>query len=242
MFNIKIPDNEKKQQEVITEWSVGELGLMPDDEIHFHFELYDNDPLSGPKKEVSSTFIARIPSLNDLFTSFEDSENEIIEDAEKELSSIIKLKDKIKEARLDLLKTDVPSWEQQQKTKDSLREIENQIANFQKLNEKLSVLNKQNEKNDLFSEGITEKFRDLQKLVEEIFPPDIFQDMDAMRNALEELNVDEMISALEDISNNLNNVEQELDRFLDIFQRIKAEQKVDEIRKRVEQLVQNQDN
>ena len=242
MFNIKIPDNEKNQQEVMTEWSVGELGLMPDDEIHFHFELYDNDPLSGPKKEVSSTFIARIPSLNDLFTSFEDSENEIIADAEKELSSIIKLKDKIKEARLDLLKTDDPSWEQQQKTKESLREIENQIANFQKLNEKLSVLNKQNEKNDLFSEGITEKFRDLQKLVEEIFPPDIFQDMDAMRNALEELNVDEMISALEDISNNLNNVEQELDRFLDIFQRIKAEQKVDEIRKRVEQLVQNQDN
>ena len=151
-------------------------------------------------------------------------------------------KDKIKEARLDLLKTDDPSWEQQQKTKDSLREIENQIANFQKLNEKLSVLNKQNEKNDLFSEGITEKFRDLQKLVEEIFPPDIFQDMDAMRNALEELNVDEMISALEDISNNLNKTEQELDRFLDIFQRIKAEQKVDEIRKRIEQLAKNQDN
>ena len=242
MFNITIPDSEKNQQEVITTWNVGDLGLMPDDEIHFHFELYDNDLLYGPKKEVSNTFIARIPSLNDLFTSFENSENEIMLDAEKELSSIKKLKEKIKESRLDLLKTDNPSWEQQQKTKESLREIENQISNFQKLNEKLNTLNNQSEKHDLFSEGITNKFKDLEKLVNEIFPSEFFQDMNAMKEALEKLNIEEMISALENISNNLGNVEQELDRFLDIFQRIKAEQKVDEIRKRVEQLVKNQDN
>ncbi len=242
MFNILIPDNEKNQQEIITDWNIGELGLMPDDEIHFHFELYDNDPLGGPKKEVSGTFIARIPSLNDLFTSFENSEDEIIKDAEEKLSSIIKLKNKIKEARLDLLKTDDPSWEQQQKTKDSIREIEDQIAEFQKLNEKLNSLNKQSEKHNLFSEGITEKFRDLQKLVKEIFPPEMFEDMEIMKDALDKLDVKDMISILENISNNLNKTEQELDRFLDIFQRIKAEQKVDEIRKRIEQLTKNQDN
>jgi len=242
MFNIPIPDNEKNQQEISTTWSIGNLGLMPDDEIHFHFELYDNDPLLGPKKEVSSTFIARIPSLNDLFASFENSEDEIIMDAEKGLSSLKKIKEKIKQARLDLLKTDDPSWEQQQKTKESLKGIENEISNFQKLNEKLNSLNNQSEKHDLFSEGISNKFKELQKLVEEIFPPEMFQNMDAMKEALEKLDVEEMISALENISNNMDNIEKELDRFLDIFQRIKAEQKVDEIRKRVEQLVKNQDN
>jgi len=242
MFNIAIPDNNKNQQEISKAWNIGELALMPDDEIHFHFELYDNDPLSGPKKEVSSTFIARIPSLNELFTSFENSEDEIIADAEKKLSSIKRLKNKLKEARLDLLKTDEPNWEQQQKTKESLREIENQISNFQKLNKKLNDMNSQNEKHNLFSEGIADKFKDLQKLVQEIFPPEIFKDLDSMKEALDELNVEEMITALEDISNNLNNIEQELDRFLDIFQRIKVEQKVDEIKKRIEQLVKNQDN
>jgi hypothetical protein len=37
-------------------------------------------------------------------------------------------------------------------------------------------------------------------------------------------------------------IEQELDRFLDIFKRVKAEQQVDELRKRIQQLVENQDN
>ena len=44
---------------------------MPEDEVHYHFEVYDNDEVSGPKKSISSTFIARVPSLGDLFTAME---------------------------------------------------------------------------------------------------------------------------------------------------------------------------
>jgi len=242
MFNIDIPSLDKNQQQIINNWEIKDIGLMPEDEIHFHFELYDNDQILGPKKELSSTFIAKIPSLNDLFLSYENQEEEIMSSAKEELSSVIKLKEKINEARLDLLKADKPDWEQQQKTKESLQALENQIDNFQKLNEKLNLLNKQGEKHDLFSSEMMEKFRDLQKLVEEILPSEMFQDLDWMKEALDELEIEEMISALENMSNNLNHIEQELDRFLDIFQRIKAEQKVDEIKKRLEQLVANQDN
>ena len=79
------------------------------------------------------------------------------------------------------MKTDDPSWEQQQKTKETLREIDEQISSFQKLNEKLSALNSQSQKHELFSEAITEKFDDLQKLIEEIFPPEMFDDIDDIR-------------------------------------------------------------
>ena len=55
---------------------------------------------------------------------------------------------------------------------------------------------------------------------------------------------DEDKKPVKDDALNLENiqVENELDRFLDIFKRVKAEQEVDELRKRLEQLVQNQDN
>ena len=39
---------------------------MPEDEVNFHFELYDNDVLNGPKKVISNTLKLRLPSLNDL--------------------------------------------------------------------------------------------------------------------------------------------------------------------------------
>ena len=47
---------------------------------------------------------------------------------------------------------------------------------------------------------------------------------------------------MEELSNNLGEVENELDRYLDIFKRVKAEQKIDELRKRMESIIANQDN
>ena len=45
--------------------------LMPDDEVYYHFELSDNDKVSGPKKTISETFIAKVPSLSDLYEKLE---------------------------------------------------------------------------------------------------------------------------------------------------------------------------
>ena len=68
------------------------------------------------------------------------------------------------------------------------------------------------------------------------------KNLDWMQEALENMDVDEMINALENMSNNMDRMERELDRFLDIFERVKAEQKIDEVRKRLKELVKNQDN
>ena len=67
MLSIKELNNSEKQQQIITNWSVQGLGLMPEDELHFRFELYDNDVVMGPKKQVSDIFIAKVPSLNGYF-------------------------------------------------------------------------------------------------------------------------------------------------------------------------------
>ena len=218
------------------------LGLMPEDELHFRFELYDNDVVMGPKKQVSDIFIAKVPSLNDLFSSYEAKEEDIISEAQKEFELVRKLKSQIEKARLELLKADEPDWEQQQAIKNSLEEAKDQIENFQKLSEKLDQLNNQANKHELFSDNMIAKFRDLQKLIEEIFPPELMKNLDWMQEALENMDIDEMINALENMSNNMDRMERELDRFLDIFERVKAEQKIDEVRKRLKELVKNQDN
>ena len=242
MLSIKELNNSEKQQQIITNWSVQGLGLMPEDELHFRFELYDNDVVMGPKKQVSDIFIAKVPSLNDLFSSYEAKEEDIISEAKKEFELVRKLKSQIEKARLELLKADEPDWEQQQAIKNSLEEAKDQIENFQKLSEKLDQLNNQANKHELFSDNMIAKFRDLQKLIEEIFPPELMKNLDWMQEALENMDIDEMINALENMSNNMDRMERELDRFLDIFERVKAEQKIDEVRKRLKELVKNQDN
>ncbi len=164
MFSIHIEDPNQSRQDINTVWNLVPLGLMPEDEVHFHFELYDNDDISGPKKSISGTFIARLPSLNDLFHSFNESGSEISDAVEIELAEIQKLQKQLKKAELTLLKTDKPNWKDQQALKETLESVQDKLTDYEALSEQLEALNNSGEKHQLFSENLMEKFKDLQKI------------------------------------------------------------------------------
>ena len=51
-----------------------------------------------------------------------------------------------------------------------------------------------------------------------------------------------MLESIKKLANNINSVESELNRFLEIFKKIRTEQIVEEIRTRTKQAVKNQNN
>jgi chromosome segregation ATPase len=56
-----------------------------------------------------------------------------------------------------------------------------------------------------------------------------------------EMDPNKLQDALQSLTDNMERIEQELDRFIDIFERIKAEQKIDELRTRLETLAEQQE-
>ena len=93
---------------------------MPDDEVQFYFELTDNDDVSGPKKTTSKMFIAKVPSLADLYTETEILENNFIEDLKEELDNVNDLKNELKDIELETLKSNELTWEQKQSINNSI--------------------------------------------------------------------------------------------------------------------------
>ena len=59
MFNMEGIHRDSLIQKVNMYWDLTEMMLMPDDEVHFHFELTDNDNISGPKMTISNTLLQR---------------------------------------------------------------------------------------------------------------------------------------------------------------------------------------
>ncbi len=238
-----IPDliPEQLHQKIYTIWNLSDLGLMPEDEVHFHFELYDNDEVSGPKKTLSGTFIARLPSLADLFTAMREKEQNIIEETEIQLEKLNALQEHLEKTDLELLKSEEISWEQQQEIKKILKEASEKIEQLKKLTEAIETLEESGEKHGLFSEDLVVKFQELQNLVNELISEDLLMNMDEVRNALENMDMKDLMSAMDQLSQNMEQIEQELDRFIDILKRIQAEQMTYEITKRLEQLVKEQD-
>lgn len=242
LFTISIDDPRNVSQDIFHSWQLGEFGLMPEDEIHFHFELSDNDEISGPKKTVTEDFIARLPGLAELFLSFEQDETDILNDifeTQEELESIRKNMDQLE---LDILKQDQLTWDQQQDLQKMLEGIREEIQKIEKLNETIDALQEAAEKHDLFSSDLMEKFSRLQQLVDEILSNDLMQNLLELEKSMSEMDINKLQEALASITDNIDQIEQQLDRFIDIFERIKAEQKLDELRTRIESLAEQQEN
>ena len=64
--------------------------------------------------------------------------------------------------------------------------------------------------------------------------------MDDLQKALEDMDMKSLQEALNDLSENMDQIEQDLDRYLEIFKRLQAEQKMDELQNRMQQLFEQQ--
>ncbi|MCH7731568.1 MAG: hypothetical protein IIB44_03505 [Candidatus Marinimicrobia bacterium] len=243
LVNIQtIPElsHEDISQEVYYLWTVEDLNLMPEDEIRFHFELYDNDTVSGPKKAVSHTLITRFPSIADLFARTVEKESEVQTSIEEMIEELESLDQSLESVELDLLKNRELNWEQEQILKKSLEEMREKVKNIQDLQEQVKDIIEQSEKHNLFSDELLEKFRDLNDLLSEIITPELIAAMEQLQSSMEQPSAQDLMDAIRDLQSNTAAMEAQLDRFIEIFKRIQAEQRIDELVARMESLVKRQ--
>jgi len=241
IFPIYISNPKVLSQEIKSVWKLNEYNLMPEDEVHYHFELYDNDKVSGPKKSISSIYIARLPSLGDLFASIEEKEDKMVDDLVIRSKEIDKIQDQLNNLELEMLKSDKIDWAQKQQIEETLSNIQKETEALKDIAESMEAINQAAEKHKLFSEELMQKFSDLRELVNEILDPELMTDLDEIKKALDKMNTKDLMKAMKELSSNLDNVEQQLDRFIDIFKRIKAEQKLNETAQRLDKLVERRE-
>ena len=242
MFVIPELNKDTTQQIINTHWNLSNLMLMPDDEVYYHFELSDNDVVSGPKKTVSETFVAKVPSLSDLYEKLETKEDHISEQINESIEDLISLKDKIDNMELNILKTeDELKWNEQQRVKQIIDQTKTELENMKNISNAIEHLMEQSEKHDLFNPELMGKFKELSSLVREIIPESLLNDLSKTQSALNEMDLGSLQEALESMSNNISEIESELDRYIDIFKRLQAEQKMNELKNRLEKLVQQKD-
>jgi len=240
MFNINGLHTDSLNQKIEMYWDLTDMMLMPDDEVHFHFELTDNDNISGPKKTISNTFIAQVPSLADLYESIDNSEENLIDEIVNGLDELDDIKNQFEATELQMLKSKELDWDEQQSLKNSLEQSKKEIENIEKIAEAITSLTEQVEKHKLFSPGLLEKFKELSELVSEIIPEEMMNNMEDLEMALESMDMEALQDALDELSNNMAQIEEDLDRYLEIFKRFQAEQKLDEIQNRMQNLYEQQ--
>ncbi|MEE9225591.1 MAG: DUF4175 family protein [Bacteroidota bacterium] len=240
--SILLPEGRITNAEIPHLWNFEALRLVPEDVVSYYVEVYDNDRVSGPKAARSETYVVRLPSLDEVFADLERAHEgtaETIEDLLEEAGDLRKdLEDLNREMRADQSKMD---WQQQKKAEELQKRYEELTQKIDDMSRTMSQVMEKMQKNLLLSPETLEKYMELQQLFEQMNSPELAEAFKRLQQAVEQLSPESMKQALRQLRFSEEAFRQSLERTINLFKRIQIELKVDEILKRVESLLQQQE-
>ncbi len=239
---IEIPINKNQiEQEVNYIWNLSSLNLSADDIVTYYMEVFDNDNVSGPKSAKSPSFTVRVPSLNELLTNADKTQNESEQNLSQTLKEAKDLKQKMDNISQELKqdKKDI-SWQEKQK-------VQQAVDQFKKLQDKVNDVGKNLEKmqqnlqqNNLISKETLQKYMELQKLFDQIANDDLKKAMEKLQDILQNMNRKQTQDAMENMKFNEDQFKNSIERTMNLLKKIQIEQKMDELVKRTEQITKDQ--
>ena len=219
--------NNKRYTEIY-DWDLSGYNLFPGDQIRFQIVSKDNNPNSNGITK-SKYYNAIYPSFEDIFNTLEKDEKEIEDLSNNTINQIEELDSVLEDIKLDLLKASDISLENQQKAQESIEKMDDIFTEIEKMEETINQLKEQAEKDNVIDTDLVNKFEQFQELLNTMMTPELLEAMQKMQEALENMDLNQMLEAVENFDYNLDQFENQLDRFIEMFELAIAEQKIDEL-------------
>ncbi len=216
----------KTEGEVGFNWDLEGFNLLPSDYILYHFELADNDRVSGPKVTGTRVYAARLPSIDEIVMQAEMEQEGRVLESEMILRQQQELVDKLEHMTREMRNMDNIDWQKK-------KELENIVNRQQKISEQLDEMARQMkesienmEKNKLLSEQIFKKLTELQKLFSEVATPEMKEAIKKMQEALRQMSPEDLERAMKDFQISQDEMLKRLERSVELLKRMQVQQKM----------------
>jgi hypothetical protein len=222
---IPLAINPNRQIQLTHIWELDDSDLLPEDRVFYHLVAWDNDTVTGPKQSASRQYVLRYPSLYELFE--EIGADEQVSELEELVEEGEKTAEYLEQVRREVLKHEELSWEQKKELEATLgRETERARA-VEELAQQLQEDIDQLAENELASEELLEKLEEIRALMAAVTSPELQEAIQAMKQAMEELNPDQLASAIEEFQQDQAAFQERLDRTLALLKQVQAEQRLE---------------
>lgn len=239
-FNrLRIPiDRTQSSQGFYYQWRIDSLGLKEGETLVYFLEVADNDEVNGHKSTKTGLYFMRVPSKKELKESLEKEALGAEKQIDKSIEQAREIQEQIKEIE-DRLKTKKKmDWQDEKLIQDLLENKDKLSEEIEKLKEQNKALNDKQERFSESSPKIKEKMQKLQSLMDELLDDETRKLYDELKKLLEEKSqMGEVQKMMDQISDKEENLEKELERALELFNRMKFDQKLEAV---VQELAETQ--
>ncbi len=218
-----------------------QMKLQPGDKLEYFFEVWDNDGVNGAKSARTAVKMYKAPSLQELQEQTDKKNQEIKEDLTESIKKAKELQKDLNDLNRKVLEKKQLGWEEKKKIEDLL----NKQKQLEKKIEDIKQDNLQNhEQQNNFqppNESLLEKQKQLEQLFENIMTPEMKKLFDELQKLMDKMDKNKVQETLEKMKLTDKDLEKELDRTLEQFKQMEAEQKLEDLGKKLEDMAQKQE-
>ena len=242
---LNFSDRIKTQGEINFNWDIEPLRLMPSDYVAYYFELADNDAVGGPKISKSRTYIARLPSLEEIIAQTEAEYNQNVDQTEEYLRQHRDLSERLKNIarKFEQEKNNGDSklpWQHQKELQDIAEKEEEISRQLNQTADKMNELIDKMQESRFAGRELLEKLAEIQKLYEEVATPEMREARLKLLEALKRMDQQMLDQALKDYQMSQEELMKRLDRTIALLKKMQIEQKIDAMTEMARELTEKQ--
>ncbi len=209
-------------------WAIDSL-IKNGKDLSFYLQVWDNDQVNGRKSTKTSVYNFKIPTKKEIQESLTKVAKQTENKIDRTLQEAKELKEQLNEAENRTKGKKELNWQDKKLIKDLIEKKE-------QLNKAIEELKEQNKNNDIKrdrftdqDEKIRENVKKLQELMDELLDDEtkkLYQELQELLEKNEQ--IENIQDILDKINNKETNLEQELERTLELFKKMKFEYELNE--------------
>jgi predicted amino acid-binding ACT domain protein len=241
----KIPitiSKQKKEEDVYFVWNLSPYYLAEGEALTFYLEIFDNDNVNGPKSARTENFTITVPSLEQVLAKSQDAQENSVKELSETFKEAERLQQEMKKISDDMKQNNREiSWQEKERVEKAAEKFKQLGEKVEDISKKLSEMQKDLMKNNLLSEETLQKYNELQELMNQFDSKELRDALNRMNNALKNMMRDNVQMSMEELKANEEYFKKSIERTLNLLKRIQAEQKIDELIKRTEDITEKID-
>lgn len=224
-------------------WDLSVIGMVPNDIALYWVEAFDNDCVTGPKKAKSRVYSVRFPSIDEIIRDVNEERNLQISDVEEIAKQERDLQEELTELTREMMRqsqAEVP-YEQREDLREALQRQQELAQQLEETAERYEQTTQKVTEQQLASMEIIQKMLEIQQLLQEVATEEMREAMKNLQEALESMDPEELRRAAEEFQVTQEEMLERLERTLSLLQRMKVEQRIEDMKALSEKLQEMED-
>lgn len=239
---VRIPASRNPlEQTYYFRWDLDSLQLNEDETLEVFVQVTDNDAINGFKTVKSPSYLFRVPGRAEIRQELSEKSGKAERNLQQSVEQSKSLNEKIQEMQNRLKSKKDIEWQDERLLEEILKQRQALEEEIQKLQEDFNDLKEGENKFNERSAELQDKAEQIQNLMNELLDEETKQLYEELQKLLEEQaenqDIQEMLNRM---SPNEQDLENELERTLELFKRLKMESKLEQTTDELEELAEEQ--